>query len=146
MNQFKREVIQFVKLTDNAFVPTKGSEYSAGYDLKSAYNYEISAKSRILVKTDLSIKLPHETYGRIAPRSGLSLNHCIDIGGGVIDEDYRGNIGIVVINNSNKSFEIKKGDRIAQLICEKIKYLDFLEVDMIDDTLRGSGGFGSTGI
>ncbi|XP_038961577.1 deoxyuridine 5'-triphosphate nucleotidohydrolase isoform X12 [Rattus norvegicus] len=80
-----------------------------------------------------------------APRSGLAVKHFIDVGAGVIDEDYRGNVGVVLFNFGKEKFEVKKGDRIAQLICERILYPDLEEVQTLDNTERGSGGFGSTG-
>uniref|UniRef100_A0A8C0D690 Deoxyuridine 5'-triphosphate nucleotidohydrolase n=1 Tax=Balaenoptera musculus TaxID=9771 RepID=A0A8C0D690_BALMU len=93
------------------------------------------------VKTDI----PSGCYGRVAPRSGLAAKHFIDVGAGVIDEDYRGNVGVVLFNFGKEKFEVKKGDRIAQLICEQIFYPEIEEVQVLDDTERGSGGFGSTG-
>ncbi|XP_073921992.1 deoxyuridine 5'-triphosphate nucleotidohydrolase, mitochondrial isoform X3 [Castor canadensis] len=80
-----------------------------------------------------------------APRSGLAAKHFIDVGAGVIDEDYRGNVGVILFNFGKEKFEVKKGDRIAQLICERIFYPEIEEVQVLDDTERGSGGFGSTG-
>ncbi|KAG8145037.1 hypothetical protein E2320_013413, partial [Naja naja] len=79
------------------------------------------------------------------PRSGLAVNHFIDVGAGVIDEDYRGNVGVVLFNFGKEPFKVKKGDRIAQLICERIYYPVLEEVKVLDETERGSGGFGSTG-
>lgn len=84
-------------------------------------------------------------YGRIAPRSGLAWKNHIDVGAGVIDEDYRGNIGVVLFNHSNEDFKVIKGDRIAQLICQRIEYPVLQEVTNLDNTSRGAGGFGSTG-
>ncbi|ASK51218.1 dUTPase [Eptesipox virus] len=139
-------VLKFVKLSEYAYAPTKESKHAAGFDLKSAYDYEVPANSRILIKTDIAIVLPSGCYGRIAPRSGLSFKHSIDIGAGVIDADYRGNVGIVFINNSNLLFTVKRGDRVAQLICEKIIYTDIVEESSLDNTDRGDNGFGSTGI
>lgn len=139
-------VLKFAKLSDNAFVPTKGSEYAAGYDLRSAYKYIIPARGKELIKTDLQIEVPFGTYGRIAPRSGLALKNHIDVGAGVIDADYRGNVGVVLFNHSNEDFEIGPGDRIAQLICEKITYPKIEEVDTLTNTNRGEDGFGSTGM
>ena len=81
----------------------------------------------------------------IAPRSGLAAKHFIDVGAGVIDEDYRGNVGVVLFNFGKEKFEVKKGDQIAQLICERIFYPETEEVQILDGTERGSGGFGSTG-
>ena len=138
--------LKVVKLSDNAIIPTKGSKYAAGYDLYSAHDYELDARGKVLVKTDIQIEVPTGTYGRIAPRSGLAWNNHIDIGAGVIDSDYRGNIGVVMFNHSETPFLIKKGDRIAQLICEKIVYADVLVLNSLDMTKRGDGGFGSTGV
>ena len=81
-----------------------------------------------MVKTDLRVKVPPGTYGRIAPRSGLALSNQIDVGAGVIDADYRGNVGIILFNHGNDDFKINAGDRIDQLICEKIVYADVVEV------------------
>ena len=85
-------VLRYVKLTENALPPTRESSGAAGLDLKSAYDVLIPASGNELVKTDLAIQLPPVGYGRIAPRSGLALQHHIDVGGGVVDEDYRGNL------------------------------------------------------
>ena len=97
------------------------------------------------MKTDIQIKVPHGTYGRIAPRSGLSWKNHIDIGAGVVDEDYRGNVGVVMFNHAETEFVVKKGDRIAQLVCEKISYPEIEVLETLDNTERGEGGFGSTG-
>jgi dUTP pyrophosphatase len=133
------------KLSEFATVPTKGSKFSAGYDLYAAYDYVIKARGKEMVKTDLSIALPSGCYGRVAPRSGLAWKHSIDVGAGVIDEDYRGPVNVILFNFGDLDFEIKKGDRVAQLICEKIEQTDVLEVNDLDYTERGAGGFGSTG-
>ncbi|XP_066885312.1 deoxyuridine 5'-triphosphate nucleotidohydrolase, mitochondrial isoform X10 [Kogia breviceps] len=137
--------LRFVRLSEHATAPTKGSERAAGYDLYSAYDYTVPPMEKALVKTDIQIALPSGCYGRVAPRSGLAAKHFIDVGAGVIDEDYRGNVGVVLFNFGKEKFEVKKGDRIAQLICERIFYPEIEEVQVLDDTERGSGGFGSTG-
>ncbi|XP_038606668.1 deoxyuridine 5'-triphosphate nucleotidohydrolase, mitochondrial [Tachyglossus aculeatus] len=137
--------LQFVRLSEHATAPTRGSARAAGYDLYSAYDYSIPAMEKALVKTDIQISLPHGCYGRVAPRSGLAAKHFIDVGAGVIDEDYRGNVGVILFNFGKEKFEVKKGDRIAQLICERVFYPELEEVQGLDDTERGSGGFGSTG-
>ena len=95
--------------------------------------------------THLQRQLPVGFYGRIAPRSGLALNYHIDIGGGVIDRDFRGNIGIIIYNHSDTLFIITRGDRIAQLKCEKISYPAIEELQTLDFTERGADGFGATG-
>lgn len=138
-------VLRFAKLSENAFTPTRGSARAAGYDLYSAYEYVIAPQDKAIVKTDIQIAVPSGCYGRVAPRSGLAAKHFIDVGAGVIDEDYRGNVGVVLFNFGKESFEVKKGDRVAQLICERIVYPDLEELKVLDDTDRGAGGFGSTG-
>ncbi|XP_059051986.1 deoxyuridine 5'-triphosphate nucleotidohydrolase [Achroia grisella] len=140
-----RPTLKFSRISNNAFTPTKGSEKAAGLDMKSAYDCIVPARGKALVKTDLQIELPPGCYGRVAPRSGLALKNCIDVGAGVIDEDYRGNIGVILFNHSDEDFHVKKGDRIAQLICEKIFYPTVVEVKGLTETKRGEGGFGSTG-
>ncbi|CAK9820167.1 Deoxyuridine 5'-triphosphate nucleotidohydrolase [Anthophora quadrimaculata] len=138
-------MLKFARLSDKAFAPTKGSKYAAGYDLRSAYEYVIPARGKELVKTDLQIEVPEGTYGRVAPRSGLAWKSHVDVGAGVIDADYRGNVGIVLFNHSNEDLKISAGDRVAQLICEKIAYPELQETNSLDNTERGEGGFGSTG-
>ncbi|XP_006736865.1 deoxyuridine 5'-triphosphate nucleotidohydrolase, mitochondrial isoform X3 [Leptonychotes weddellii] len=137
--------LRFVRLSEHATAPTKGSARAAGYDLYSAYDYTLPPMEKALVKTDIQVALPSGCYGRVAPRSGLAAKYFIDVGAGVIDEDYRGNVGVVLFNFGKEKFQVKKGDRIAQLICERIFYPEIEEVQVLDDTERGSGGFGSTG-
>ena len=122
----------------------KGSIDAAGFDLSSAYDYIVEAKSKQLVLTDLQIMIPEGCYGRIAPRSGLAARHFIDVGAGVVDRDYRGNLTVVLFNFSECDYNIAAGDRIAQLICEKIAYPDLQEVNHLTVTQREANGFGST--
>lgn len=136
----------FKKLSHSAFPPSRATPFAAGYDLKSPCDVVIPKRGNTLIKTDLAISLPEGCYGRIAPRSGLALNHCLDIGGGVIDKDYTGNVGIIVFNHSDKDFLVKRGVKVAQLICEKIIYPDLFEIEELEVTHRGSSGFGSTGV
>ena len=84
--------------------------------------------------------------GNVAPRSGLTWKHSIDVGAGVIDADYRGSVGVILFNHSDIDFEVRVGDRIAQLIIEKIMTPNVMEVEDLDATVRGEGGFGSTGV
>ncbi|XP_057502023.1 deoxyuridine 5'-triphosphate nucleotidohydrolase-like [Actinidia eriantha] len=134
------------KLSEKAVLPSRASPLSAGYDLSSAAEIKVPARGKTLVPTDLSIAIPEGTYARIAPRSGLAWKHSIDVGAGVIDADYRGPIGVILFNNSDVDFEIKARDRVAQLIIQVIVTPDVEEIDDLDSTARGSGGFGSTGI
>ncbi|EFC42655.1 predicted protein [Naegleria gruberi] len=134
------------KLSEHAILPVRSSEFAAGYDLASAYDYIVPAHDKLLVKTDLAVAVPHGYYGRVAPRSGLALKNFIDTGAGVVDSDYRGNLGVVLFNHGKEDFVIKRGDRVAQFIIEKIALPQIVEVDDLDDTSRGAGGFGSTGV
>ncbi len=85
------------------------------------------------------------SHPHTAPRSGLSWKHHIDVGAGVIDYDYRGNVGVVLFNLAKQKYEVKKGDRIAQLVLERIFTPPVVEMEALDDTERGAGGYGSTG-
>ena len=96
-----------------------GSKLAAGYDLKSAYDYIVPGMGKIIAKTDISIRVPDGTYGRVAPRSGLAAKNHIDIGAGVVDQDYTGNIGVVMFNHTQEDFGVKKGDLNAQFIAVK---------------------------
>ena len=142
----RSDVLQVKRLSENAIVPTRGSPLSAGYDLSSAEETIIPAGGKGIVKTDLSIACPEGTYGRIAPRSGLAVKKFIDVGAGVVDADYRGPVGVVLFNFGPNDFIVQPGDRIAQLILEQICMADVIEVDELTDTVRGAGGFGSTGV
>lgn len=124
--------------------PTRGSEQAAGLDLYAAQSVEIPAHSRVAVSAGIKIKTPHNTYGRIAPRSSLALKG-ISVDAGVIDRDYRGEIQVLLVNTCDFTFKVTSGDRIAQLIIERIATVDVEIVNSLDATTRGSGGFGSTG-
>jgi dUTP pyrophosphatase len=134
------------KLSEHATIPVRGSDGAAGYDLSAAYDCVVKAKSKELVKTDLSIAIPKNTYARIAPRSGLAYKKFIDVLAGVVDYDYRGNVGVILANFGDEDFEVKKGDRIAQMILERITTPECVEVEDLEATERGAGGFGSTGV
>ena len=137
----------FVKrLSSASRCPERKSSGAAGYDLFSAQEVVINKREHRLVKTDIQVAIPEGYYGRIAPRSGLALKYGIDVGAGVVDSDYRGAVGVILFNHSKVPFQVKIGDRIAQLIIEKIITPNIIEVENIDDTARGECGFGSTGI
>jgi len=133
------------RVSDKGKLPTRGSPLSAGYDLYSAVKTIIPARGKALVDTQISIAVPAGTYGRVAPRSGLASKFSITSGAGVIDADYRGIVFVLLFNLSDKDFEVQEGDRIAQLILEKIHMPEVLEVNDLGETLRGAGGLGSTG-
>jgi len=130
----------------NATKPQRKSSRAAGVDLHSCEDLVIPATSRKLVSTGLQIEIPDTCYARIAPRSGLAVGG-VDVGAGVVDSDYRGEVKVLIINNKNTEYSISVGDRIAQLVLESIYTDDFTLVDEDDlnKTDRGDGGFGSTG-
>ena len=134
-----------VYLGENATMPTKGSLDAAGYDLYASQYCCVEPRGKALIKTNIKIIIPYGCYGRIAPRSGLAWKNHIDVGAGVIDRDYRGWVGVVLFNHSEDQFVVNIGDRIAQLIMEKYMDTEIFELDIIDDTMRGASGFGSTG-
>ena len=119
-----------------ARLPTRGSANAAGYDLYSAEAKIVRARGRALVDTQLSVAVPPGTYGRMAPRSGLASRLSIDVGAGVIDADYRGVIYVLLVNHSENDFEVSVGDRIAQLLLERVSTLPVLEVWDLDDHPR----------
>ena len=125
-------------------------EYAAGIDLFSSNTEDIiiQPKNRKLISTGLYISWDDpKYYMRIAPRSGLSVKNCIDVGAGVIDYDYRGELKILLINNSNdKEFIVSKNMKIAQMIPTKMTRLNLNITDNLEETVRGNGGFGSTGV
>ena len=134
------------RLSPNAILPKRGSPLAAGYDLSAAHETVVPKRGKALVKTDLAIACPENTYGRIAPRSGLAWKKFIDVGAGVIDADYRGNVGVLLFNHSEEDFKVEKGDRVAQLILEQICMVPVMECEELEDTVRGEGGYGSTGV
>jgi dUTP pyrophosphatase len=135
------------KLSYDAILPTRGSDRSVGYDLYSSVDAVVPCQSgNVLVGTGIAISIPDGLYGRVAPRSGLAVKHCINVGAGVIDPDYTGEVKVVLFNHGDKDFEVKKGDRIAQLILERCETPMIKEIGLLEETLRGSDGFGSTGL
>ena len=111
-----QDVVKVKKLCNNGKLPVTGSTGAAGYDLAAAQTAVVPANGKVLVKTGLSISMPTGCYGRIAPRSGLALKKFIDVGAGVVDEDYRRELGVVLFNFRDEDFYINMGDKIAQLI------------------------------
>lgn len=141
--------INFKKLTDTVYTPTRGSDYAAGYDLYAdiAYPVEIPPHETVKIGTGLAFELPENTFGAIFARSGLATKqglrpaNCI----GVCDADYRGEYIVAVHNDSDSIRTIQPGDRIAQLVLMPFIPMEFEEMDELSETVRGSGGFGSTG-
>ena len=127
-----------------AEIPKKADIGSAGYDLYCCEECIIEKGERKLVRTGISIEIPNYYYLRIAPRSGLSCKG-IDIGAGVVDSSYRGEVKVLVINNTNENYSIKPGDKIAQFIMERCSNSKIESSYELSNTDRGENGFGSTG-
>ncbi|CCV02129.1 dUTPase [Invertebrate iridovirus 25] len=145
--------IKFILTSENASAPQKGTSKSAGYDLKSIEKCVVQKRSHLAIKTGLKVELPTNTYGRIASRSGLSFKHGIEVGAGVIDEDYPNELMIILHNHSDTDFKVEVGDRIAQIIIQPVVVGTTLIQDIngvvntiYSSQIRRLGGFGSTGI
>ena len=134
------------KLSDNAVMPKKNFSNAAGYDLSSAVDTVVPANDKALVPTDIAIALPNGWYGRIAPRSRLAAKHHLAVGAGVIDGDFRGKVKVVLFNHGSLDFHATKGDRIAQLLLERIASPPVMLVTELPETSRGAKGFGSSGL
>ena len=133
----------------NNLTPTYETSLSAGMDLRAYVEGPItlSPGERKLIKTGLHIELPEGYEAQVRPRSGLAFKKGITVlnSPGTIDADYRGDIGVILINHSNEEFVVKSGDRIAQLVISKFEKVDWETSDEINSTSRGDSGFGSTG-
>ena len=135
---------------NNLELPKYKTEGSAGMDLTACIDENIILKQlKIkLIKTGIAIALPNNYEAQVRPRSGLALKNGISVLNtpGTIDADYRGEIGVILINLSNEDFVVERGMRIAQLVISPIVQAELVEVEELDETLRGQGGFGSTGV
>lgn len=141
------EKIKYMKLSEDAFAPTHGSVYSAGWDLYAAHDHEIAPHQTEMVPTDLAFEIPVGYFGAIFARSGLATKqglrpaNCV----GVCDSDYRGNYIVALHNDSQYLRHVSRGDRIAQLVIMPFLPIEYEEVKELTETGRGAGGFGSTG-
>lgn len=140
------ERIHVQTLNDGASVPRRSTEGAAGYDLTSTISVTMQVRSSVVIPTGIAMAIPAGLYGRIASRSGLSVRSNIEVGAGVIDSDYRGEICVKLYNHSDVLFDIVPGMRIAQIIFERIATPEICVDNVLDETRRGDGGFGSTGL
>lgn len=144
------EVLKIKKVQENAIIPKRATEGSAGLDLCACIDEPLTLKGgeTALIPTGLAIELPGNQYGAfVFARSGLSIKHGIGLlnSVGVIDSDYRGEIKVGVINQIQEAYTIEPGERIAQLVILPVAMLPVVEADSLADSERGAGGFGSTG-
>jgi len=140
--------LKIKKLSSTAQIPTRATPGSAGLDLYADEKVRLYSGMRKLIKTSIAIALPPKTEGQIRPRSGLAVKHGITVlnAPGTIDEDYRGEIKVCLINLGERGIDIEPGMRIAQLVISKICFPKLKEVEKLDETIRNSGGFGHTGV
>ena len=136
--------IRIQRLDGKARIPTKGSKLAAGHHRYSIEDIPIPARSRALVKIRLAVAVPEGTYSRLAPWSGLATKG-ITVDEGVIDADYTGEVKVLLVNNGKLDYEVKIGERIAQLVVERSDDQDWIEVDGLEETERAGKSFGSTG-
>lgn len=137
-------MIQFKRLTPDATLPTRATPGSSGFDLYCTKRVDLPPGHRMLLPTGIAAALPPGTCGQLWPRSGMADRQGIDRLAGLIDEDYRGEIHVSLVNHGLDLVEFRPGDRIAQLVV--VPYLgEAYEVEELDDTQRGAGGFGSSG-
>lgn len=136
------------KINEKAIIPFKAHDGDAGMDLFSIEEVIIKPMERKLIHTGIKIGLPKNTEAQVRPRSGLALKHGITVLNtpGTIDEGYRGEIGVILINLSNEDFKVEVGMKIAQMVIKEVLVLDVEEVSELTETERGEGGFGSTGV
>lgn len=131
-------------------LPAYETEGAAGLDLRAAIAEPVTLVPgmRTLVPTGLSMQLPAGFEGQVRPRSGLALRHGVTVlnAPGTVDSDYRGEVSVVLINHGSENFTVTRGDRIAQLVIAPVSHVRLSEVETLDDTARGAGGYGSTGV
>lgn len=141
--------VKIKKLNDNAVIPTYGTEFSAGADLYACMEESVSLApgETVLIKTGLSMEIPAGYAGLIYARSGLASKKGLAPANkvGVVDADYRGEIMVALHNHSNTTAVVEPGERIAQMVITPFLTADFVVVDELEETIRGTGGFGSTG-
>ena len=139
--------VKFKKLTESAIIPEYKSKEAAGMDLCSNEGFTIEPGSYQLIKTGIAIELPVGYEAQVRPRSGLALKNGITVlnSPGTIDSDYRSDVGVILVNHGSKYFEVKQGDRIAQLVIAPVEKAKLVQVQELESSDRGAGGFGSTG-
>ena len=137
--------LKIKKLIPEAIIPAYSKEGDAGLDLYSINDYTLYPNKQEIIQTGLSIEIHCNYFGSIRDRSGLAAKYAIHTLAGVVDSGYRGEIKIVLINLGKENYEIKKGDRIAQMVIQLCASPKIVEVDKLSNSFRGEGGFGSTG-
>lgn len=142
----KLEILRLAHAAD-LHLPSYATAGAAGLDLRAAENLTLKPGHRALVATGIAIALPVQFEAQVRPRSGLAVKHGVTVlnAPGTIDSDYRGEIKVPLINHGTEDFVIARGDRIAQMVVAPVAKVTLIEVDTLDETERGDGGFGSSG-
>ena len=140
--------IEVLIIADEDLTPTMGNPGDAGYDLRSSIELTLKAHERALIPTSVKIAMPQGIVGLVHPRSGLAAKSGITVlnAPGTVDSGYRGEVAVTLINHSDVDFEIKRGDRIAQIVFQKYEQVRFVQVTQLPGSQRGDAGFGSTGV
>jgi len=142
--------VKIVRLKEKASLPAYATVHAAGMDVSACLDAPVTVdpSSSALIPTGLAIELPEGYEAQLRPRSGLALRHLISLPNSpaTIDADYRGEVGVILINHGREPFTVNHGDRIAQMVVSKVDRVAFEEVDALSDTERGEGGFGHTGV
>ena len=140
--------LKFKRIHPDAILPAYAHPSDAGMDVRSVENLVIPAGNRALVHTGLVMLLPPLYEAQVRPRSGLALKHGVTVLNtpGTIDSGYRGEVGVILANFGETDFEIKAGDKIAQIVVAPVTQPEIVETEVVDETDRGAGGFGSTGV
>lgn len=137
--------IKFKKLNENAVAPTYAFKFDAGMDLYCLENISVKPNERVQIGTGIAMEIPEGFVGLIWDKSGLSHKSGLKTVGGVVDSQYRGEIKVGMINLSAEAYHFEAGQKIAQMLIQKVEQVDLIESDSLSETDRGEGGFGSTG-
>jgi dUTP pyrophosphatase len=142
--------VKIVRLNQKAILPVYATSHAAGMDVAACLDDSVIVEpsGSALIPTGFAIELPEEYEAQLRPRSGLALRHLISLPNSpaTIDADYRGEVGVILINHGKEPFTVRHGDRIAQMVIARVECVVFEEVDSLTETARGEGGFGHTGV
>jgi len=140
--------LAFRRIHPDAALPAYAHPGDAGMDVRSVADMVVPAHGRALVPTGLVMLLPPMYEAQVRPRSGLALKHGVTVLNtpGTIDAGYRGEVGVILFNSGDEDFQVRKGDKVAQIVIAPVTRPEIVETDVVDETDRGAGGFGSTGV
>ena len=143
--RYAGRTIRVKRLSDKAIIPTRANSCDAGWDLYASKPRGLAPDQRAMFCTDISLEIPEGFVGLIWPRSGLSVKKGVDVLAGVVDSGYRGEVKVCLLNTGHEWLEVEEGDRIAQILFQEVPEFQLQEVDVLQNSDRGVGGFGSSG-